>query len=98
MCVLSSDYFRISGDVKLLFQIQSNLSLAGTEVLSDAPVAVLSGSQYTTIGSSQIQDFTIESMIPVEFLGTDYLVPSVETSGGYALQITGLYYYHCAYN
>ena len=69
------------------YQLQSVYDLTGTRIKSSAPISVITGKKLAHIASVIFSGYIIDQMPPVDFLGTQFIVPPLETRIGYFIKI-----------
>ena len=73
----------------MMFQIQSDLDLSGTLVDTLYPVNVVSGVYLGSVGSASAVDYMADSVLPLNKLGSEYLIPPVQYGDEYAIKVIG---------
>ena len=61
------------------FQIRSSTDLTGTVVSANKPVAVFSGSEWTSVGADKMGDHLVEQMPPTPTWGWDFITVPIAT-------------------
>ena len=84
---VQNNSMHVTLDMHQTYQLQSGYDLSGTRIKSSAPVSIIAGSLSALIGSKIYPAYIIDQMPPVAFLGTRFIVPSLETRTGYFIKI-----------
>jgi len=71
-------------------QVRSGSDLTGTKIKSDKPLAVFSGSEWTSVGYKQMGDHLVEQMPPTSTWGKLFITASIATrKAGDAFRVLG---------
>ena len=85
---IQNNAMHLTLDERQTYQLQSVYDLSGTRIQSSAPISVISGTMLAQIGSRpRYSGYIIDQMPPVVFLGTRFIVPTLETRTGYYIKI-----------
>ncbi|KAI0237404.1 hypothetical protein LSAT2_012090 [Lamellibrachia satsuma] len=70
---------KLTIDAYETLQVRSPDDLTGTKILTNKPVAVFSGSEWTSVGYQQMGDHLVEQMPPTSTWGWDFITVPIAT-------------------
>ncbi|XP_063438611.1 uncharacterized protein LOC134719549 [Mytilus trossulus] len=82
------------------FNIQTNNNLTATKIYANKPIAVISGNRYSSLKeankrypyrSNDFSDILMESLIPVDKWGRDFIIPAVHKALNLRIKIISRY-------
>ena len=84
---IRNNSMNITLDERQTYQLQSVYDLSGTRIESSAPISVIAGTMLARINSGFGAGYIIDQMPPLVFLGTQFIVPPLESRTGYLIKI-----------